>query len=90
MPDRREGLANSPEHHVQKCKEAAHASLVSHPSIQPSLDICPMWTDVIREEVRELHLSPVPLAWELGMPRFMLVLYRCLLYLLVYLLLNPL
>lgn len=62
MPDRSEGLADSPEHHLQNCKEAAHTPLVGHPSIQPSLDISPMWTDVIREDVIELHLSPVSLA----------------------------
>jgi predicted GIY-YIG superfamily endonuclease len=36
----------------RKYKESAHISLIDHPSSQPSLDISPIWTSVITEEVK--------------------------------------
>jgi hypothetical protein len=38
-------------------------SLLDHPISQPSLDISPVWTPVITEEVEKLQLRQVQIEW---------------------------
>jgi hypothetical protein len=52
-------LVDWTEHHLQEYKESALMFLVVHLIGQPSLDISPMWTTIIEEEVRKLQLRPV-------------------------------
>jgi hypothetical protein len=40
------------KHQIQRHKEYAHMSLIDHPTRQPSLDVCPIWTPVITAEVQ--------------------------------------
>jgi hypothetical protein len=48
----------------KKYEEYAHMSLIDHSISQPSLDISPIWTPVITEDVRKLQLYPVYIKWE--------------------------
>jgi hypothetical protein len=52
-------LQIEPNNTYSKYNESAHMSLVAYPLIQPSLDISPIWTSIIKEEVSKLQLPLV-------------------------------
>jgi hypothetical protein len=52
-------LQIEPNATFRKYKESAHLSLLDHPISQPSLDISPIWTSVIAEEVKKLQRRQV-------------------------------
>jgi predicted GIY-YIG superfamily endonuclease len=52
-------LQIEPNATYRKHKESALRSLVAHPISDPSLDISPVWTPTIKEEVKKIQLRPV-------------------------------
>jgi hypothetical protein len=52
-------LQIEPNNTYSKYIESANMSVTAHPLIQPSLDISPIWTSIIKDEVGMLQLHLV-------------------------------
>jgi hypothetical protein len=52
-------LQIEPNNTYSTYNESADMSLTAHPLIQPSLNISPIWTPIIRDEVGKLQLRLV-------------------------------
>jgi hypothetical protein len=47
------------QHAYEEGRESAHMSLVAHLISVPSLEISPIWTLIIEEDISKLKLPPV-------------------------------
>jgi hypothetical protein len=58
----------------RKCNELAHSSVVAHLFSQSCLDTSPMWTAIIKEDVRKLNSVQIKTSWECSNSGFHMIL----------------